>query len=244
MPRVTITVPEKTAQPYRFQLDRQLVTLGRGSDNDIAIDCGSVSVKHAEMRRVEGGYSLRDLGSTNGIKLDGERFDEIPLRNGMSVTLGDVAFDFLLSPEELATLALEKPSAAAPILFEADKSPPKLPPLREEAPRLAPQLDAEESGGGGFGIILILLILAAAAFCVGMAIRFQKETGGSLLDAIKAKRQAISAPAKVAQPPAPEPTAAPVVTPAAPAADPAPAPAAEPAPPAMPEPTPVAPPQQ
>jgi pSer/pThr/pTyr-binding forkhead associated (FHA) protein len=56
MPRVTITVPDRTPQPYRFQLDRRVVSLGRGSDNDIAIDCGSVSVRHAEMVRVDGGY--------------------------------------------------------------------------------------------------------------------------------------------------------------------------------------------
>ena len=101
MPRVTITVPEKTPQPYRFQIDRQSVTLGRGSENDIAIDCGSISVKHAEMLRVEGGYELRDVGSTNGIKLDGERMDVIRLRSGLGVKLGDVSFDFLLSDEEL-----------------------------------------------------------------------------------------------------------------------------------------------
>ena len=100
MPRVTITVPDKMPQPYRFPLDRQVVMIGRGSENDIAIDCGSISVRHAEMVRIEGGYELRDLGSTNGIKLDGRRSDAIALRHGATVRLGDVAFDFQLSEEE------------------------------------------------------------------------------------------------------------------------------------------------
>ena len=52
MPRVTITVPDKKPQPYRFQLDRKLTRMGRGSENDIVIDCASVSVHHAEMERV------------------------------------------------------------------------------------------------------------------------------------------------------------------------------------------------
>ena len=104
MPRVTITVPDSNPQPYRFQLDRRVATLGRGSNNDIVIDCGSVSVSHAEMRRIEGGYELRDLDSTNGIKLDGERMPVIPLRSGLSVKLGDVAFDFQLSDEECEAL--------------------------------------------------------------------------------------------------------------------------------------------
>lgn len=190
MPRVTITAPEKTPQPYRFQLDRKSVTLGRGSDNDIAIDCGSISVKHAEMRRVDGGYQLLDLGSTNGIKQDDERREVIQLRNGLPVKLGDVEFDFLLTDEELEALALEKP---------ADDFPMDLPPLKdlpEESTDSDSDLEPETaSSGGGFGMVLLFFILAVVAFGVGMSIRFQKDTGGSLLDAIKSKSPAAEAPA-------------------------------------------------
>lgn len=191
MPRVTITVPEKTPQPYRFPLDRKSVTLGRGSENDIAIDCGSVSVKHAEMLRVTGGYELRDLGSTNGIKEEGDRRMVIKLRNGMSVTLGDVDFDFLLTDEELETLAAEIPEE------DTEDSVVGLPPLPDtpEEPEEAEEEIAETRSGGGFGLILAFLILAAIAFIVGMAIRHQKDTGKSLLDAIKAKSAAVETPA-------------------------------------------------
>ena len=185
MPRITITVPEKNAQPYRFQLDRQTVTLGRGSDNDIAIESGSVSVHHAEMRRFEGGYELHDAGSTNGIKLDGVRCKVIPLYSGSTVKIGDVSFDFALSDEESEALAREKPSDPSPITREAEL------PKHEAASAPA------SSGGGGFGAALIFLILAAAAFFAGMAIRYQKETGGSLIEAIQAKAAATpAAPAK------------------------------------------------
>ena len=191
MPRVTITIPEKNAQPYRFALDRKVVTLGRGSENDIAIDCGSISVKHAEMRRVDGGYQLRDLGSTNGIKLDDERRDVIQLRNGLAVKLGDVEFDFLLTDEEMDTLALER---------AANNLPLDLPPLKDlplDTPESDLDLEPDEvRGGGGIGAFLVFLILAALAFGAGMAIRFQKDTGDSLLDAIKAKAPAAEAPAK------------------------------------------------
>ena len=206
MPRVTITVPEKTPQPYRFQLDRQSVTLGRGSENDIAIDCGSISVKHAEMCRIDGGYELRDVGSTNGIKLDGERMDVIPLRSGLTVKLGDVAFDFLLTDEELEALAREKPPGDSSTRRSSDGAT-GLPALKsEDSPsRPAPAM-ASSGGGGGFGMIILFLILAAAAFFAGMAIRFQKDTGGSLIDAIQSKGKAIEAPA------APTPPAAPAET--------------------------------
>lgn len=183
MPRVTITVPEKTPQPYRFQLDRQSVSLGRGSENDIAIDCGSVSVKHAEMLRVHGGYELRDVGSTNGIKLDGVRMEVIPLSSGLSVKLGDVAFDFVLSDEELDALAKESSGAAG----EGELPPVKVPPPRESSPVPV----SSGSGGGGFGMALLFLILAAAAFFAGAALRFQKETGASFIDAVLKKHQVV-----------------------------------------------------
>jgi pSer/pThr/pTyr-binding forkhead associated (FHA) protein len=191
MPRVTITVPEKNAQPYRFQLDRQVVSLGRGSENDIAIDSGSVSVRHAEMHRIDGGYELRDVGSTNGIKLEGNRYEVIPLRSGASVKIGDVAFDFLLTEEEERTLSYEKPS---PILREAE-----LPPVSKPAPQRSTYTVAPRRNESGIGAMLMFLVLAALAFFAGLSIRYQKETGGSitsLYEAIKAKGEAKPAPAK------------------------------------------------
>jgi hypothetical protein len=196
MPRVTITAPDKNAQPYRFLLDRQTVSLGRGSDNDIVIDCGSVSGKHAEMVRREGGYELRDVGSTNGIKVDGQRMDVIPLRQGTTVKLGDVSFDFQLSDEEREALAREKPFDFSPIIKEKE-----LPPIREEEAAAAPPRKVPVSrpvqvgsSGGGFVMVLVFLILAGSAFFVGMAIRHQKDTGRPLLEAISKR----PAPAPVA----------------------------------------------
>jgi pSer/pThr/pTyr-binding forkhead associated (FHA) protein len=199
MPRVTITVPEKNAQPYRFQLDREVVSLGRGGENDIVIDSGSVSGNHAEMRRIKGGYELHDTGSTNGIKLDGVRYDVIPLLSGTTVHIGDVAFDFLLTDEELAILDGEKPSEKSPErqaspLQAAEMLPPlkPLPPV-DNVPAMKPlpprniYTPAHSSSGGGLGTLLMLLILAAAAFFAGLAVRYQKETGGSLLEAVRAR---------------------------------------------------------
>lgn len=191
MPRVTITVPDKNAQPYRFQLDREVVTLGRGSENDIAIDSGSVSVNHAEMRRVKGGYELHDVGSTNGIKLDGLRLLSIPLRNGAEVYIGDVAFDFMLTEEELEALAPEKPggSTQSSIVRDEEVSPSVPKPSRQPTTYVA------TSSGGGFGATLLFVLFAVIAFYAGLAIRHQKATGGSLLDAIRANQATKSAPA-------------------------------------------------
>ncbi|QTN30885.1 FHA domain-containing protein [Akkermansiaceae bacterium] len=182
MPRVIITVPEKNPQPYRFQLDRKVVSLGRGSDNDIVIDSGSVSGRHAEMHRVEGGYELADLGSTNGIKYDGARERVLPLRSGMSVKLGDVSFDFSLTEEELETLGREKPANESPVRREQEI--PRQARDQEDAPKPRPKavprpsLPPAAESGVSAGMIVLFLILAASAFFAGLEIRHRKETGG------------------------------------------------------------------
>lgn len=206
MPRVTITIPEQNAQPYRFQLDRQIVTLGRGSANDIVIESGSVSVHHCEMARVAGGYELRDSGSTNGIKVSGERMAVVPLRSGMSVKIGDVAFDFLLTDEELDALAAERPVQDSPIIREAAEEPVV---ARAVVPQQAPVV-ISSSGGGLFAFAFVLF--AAAAFFIGLSVRHQKETGGSLLKAMLGdNKPAATAPAT---PAAAEAEEAPVADPA------------------------------
>ncbi|HEX7261650.1 MAG TPA: FHA domain-containing protein [Luteolibacter sp.] len=202
MPRVSITVPEKNAQPYRFQLDREVVSLGRGSENDIVIDSGSVSGSHAEMHRIKGGYELRDTGSTNGIKLDGVRYDVIPLLSGTTVHIGDVKFDFLLTEDELGTLDREKPSENLPeIQVSSLPVAEKLPPLKP-LPSRTTYTPAPASGGSGFGGLLVLVVLAAAAFFAGLCVRYQKETGGKLIEAIQARHfSAKPAPATPVEPP-------------------------------------------
>lgn len=194
MPRVTITAPESTAQPYRFQLDREVVQIGRGDENDIVVENGSVSTHHAEMRRIIGGYELHDLGSTNGIKLDGERYLVIPLYHGTTVYLGDVAFDFSLTDEEQAVLLSE-----APIEAGYAQAPAMSPPISTQPmvrvpiePRPVPKrhvIHVEEERGGGFLAALILLLFVAIAFGIGMAIRHQKDTGGSIISHIEEKKQ-------------------------------------------------------
>ena len=206
MPRVTITVPGGFPQPYRFGLDSTSVVIGRLPESDIAIDSASVSSRHAQMIRIKGGYELHDLGSTNGIKLDGRRVATVSLRDGMSVELGDVTFEFLLAPEERAMLDMEasvglKPEPAEKYVSPAPQqtpNPPRVPaaPPRVHAARPAPA-PVQASSGGGSG--LLLLVLALLAFCAGMAFRFYNDTGRSWIDAVRSKhaaRDASSMPGK------------------------------------------------
>ena len=135
MPRIVITVPDQPPQRYRFDLHREAVRLGRGLENDITIECGSISANHAVMERIPGGFRLRDLDSLNGTKLDGTPKPLIRLANGLTLALGDVQFEFSLTKDEETSLASEiAPAAAAPATVEK--------PAPDEAPEIDVQAQA------------------------------------------------------------------------------------------------------
>ena len=78
----------------RFLLDQDLSVAGRHPDADIFLDDVTVSRKHAEFHRVGASFSVRDLGSMNGIFVDGERSDEAALVGGSEILIGKFRLTF------------------------------------------------------------------------------------------------------------------------------------------------------
>jgi pSer/pThr/pTyr-binding forkhead associated (FHA) protein len=162
MPRVSITIPGKNSQPYRFKLDRNKVTIGRSADNDIVIDDPSVSSAHCTMERVDGGYILRDRNSTNGISLDDDEMEVIDLRNGDDVKVGDVQFEYSLADEELDTLDDEdfEPNEKKKKAKDASAAAKKItrkPVAQSQVPLPQQLLTSNDSGGGmlSFGTFVL-----------------------------------------------------------------------------------------
>jgi Protein of unknown function (DUF3662)/FHA domain len=79
----------------RNVLSGSRVVLGRSREADIVIQDPNVSRRHAEVRRDDGGWQIVDLGSTNGIKVNGRRVANQPLREGDQITIGvtDLTFE-------------------------------------------------------------------------------------------------------------------------------------------------------
>jgi hypothetical protein len=70
--------------------------LGRSREADIQVDDQNVSRKHAEVRPSGASWTVRDLGSTNGVKVNGRRIQGAQsLRSGDTITLGtsDIVFE-------------------------------------------------------------------------------------------------------------------------------------------------------
>jgi hypothetical protein len=71
---------------------RQLtVTIGRSDHCDISVKDSSMSGRHVEVSKINGEIKVRDLGSANGVFLNGERVDEAELFDGDVLRLGQTS---------------------------------------------------------------------------------------------------------------------------------------------------------
>ena len=80
----------------RTVLSGKRMVLGRSRDCDIVVDDANVSRRHAELHAAGGSWSIVDLGSTNGIKVNRRRVDRADLKHGDRITLGVTDLDFEL----------------------------------------------------------------------------------------------------------------------------------------------------
>jgi hypothetical protein len=70
--------------------------IGRSRECDIVLQDSNVSRRHAEIRPTGGdGWTITDLGSTNGVRVNGRRLDApAPLQTGDEITVGTVDVRF------------------------------------------------------------------------------------------------------------------------------------------------------
>jgi hypothetical protein len=74
-------------------IDRHPFVIGRSAIMaDFVIDDGEVSRRHAVIEHTAKGWVITDLGSTNGIVVDGEVVRHAALRAGMVMSIGPMAF--------------------------------------------------------------------------------------------------------------------------------------------------------
>lgn len=71
------------------------VVIGRHIDCNIVVDDPTVSSQHAQVRNDNGVFVLRDLGSTNGVRIAKEKITETNLVHGMLFILGTHEFEYL-----------------------------------------------------------------------------------------------------------------------------------------------------
>jgi transcriptional regulator with GAF, ATPase, and Fis domain len=86
---VTIVVLSGSAKGTSRPLAARM-TIGKAADNDLVLADDTVSRKHCELTRVPEGVHVRDLGSTNGTKVQGARITEATVQPGVVLKVGEI----------------------------------------------------------------------------------------------------------------------------------------------------------
>ncbi len=116
MIEITVTADGQAARKHRF--DGPEVRIGRDADNDLVLASTGCSRHHAKIVPEGAGYRLIDLGSVNGLLFGTEVVRELPLADGVAVTIGDHRLAFSLpeqaSPQATVRMFYGSPAAIAP----------------------------------------------------------------------------------------------------------------------------------
>ncbi len=84
------------------------LTIGKAPDNDLVLSDDTVSRHHCELVRSPDGLHVRDLGSTNGTRIDGTRVREATLPPGGVLKIGEVEVAFRPSTHRVEVLPSER----------------------------------------------------------------------------------------------------------------------------------------
>lgn len=165
MAKIVVSFPPGSDTVH--ELTEETVTIGRTADNGIQIEDASVSSSHAEIvPQGDGNYLLRDLGSTNGTRVDGAGISEANLGDGSRIMFGKIDATFVSEvggaaqplPEESRIEARPAASSVKPSNF-ANASPFSSK-GRKKDPAGAAVL--------GFAAVSVLAFVAAVALILGL----------------------------------------------------------------------------
>lgn len=128
-------------EPAVLELPAGTTTLGRREDNPLCLPDASVSSRHCELTEAEGRLTIRDLGSTNGTFIDGERAEHGTVAPGGTFKLGGIELCYEVDAPVASAPPVEQapapptPAPAPPPVIAAPKLPTLVaPPPAQSAP--------------------------------------------------------------------------------------------------------------
>ncbi|PIE17193.1 MAG: hypothetical protein CSA66_06470 [Proteobacteria bacterium] len=120
-----------------YEITGDTMILGRTGENDLQVNHHSISRHHAKVLVDKGRVKVVDLASKNGIRVNGEFWEESVLKSGDIIELGKVQFRFVEQGEDF--------------IFRPEDW--------EEGTGFAMAMEKEESKGGKAWIFIVLLVL-------------------------------------------------------------------------------------
>lgn len=94
--RACLVIVEGPAAGTEFSLDSDRIYIGRGPAADLCLDDAAISQEHAALELTEEGFRVRDLGSTNGVHVNGGAVLAAELKHGDRLQLGGHALQYLV----------------------------------------------------------------------------------------------------------------------------------------------------
>lgn len=73
-------------------IDRPVLLVGRHAECDLQLNSGKISRRHCVIATANNRLIIRDLGSTNGVHVNGVRYDESELHDGDELTIGNFRY--------------------------------------------------------------------------------------------------------------------------------------------------------
>jgi len=98
MLRIRVTLKDRVVGELAF--DQPRVRIGRAPDSELHLDNLALSRRHAELVRGEGGWRLRDLGSRNGVHVNGLKRTRHNLNSGDVIVIGKYSLEVRIEGEE------------------------------------------------------------------------------------------------------------------------------------------------
>ncbi|AKF08230.1 FHA domain-containing protein [Sandaracinus amylolyticus] len=128
-PPARLVMTSQPAPGAEFALARPVTRIGRAEELDVWINHRSISREHAEVTNDGGAIRIKDLGSANGVRVNGRDVQQAELKPGDTLELGQVRFRFVGPGEQfvfdaahtmqLEAASPERPTSRAPIFVAA-----------------------------------------------------------------------------------------------------------------------------
>ena len=122
---VNLIMFKKDGASRSIPLPSNVTVIGRRHDCDLRIPLVSVSRRHCQLNYDKGALKIRDLGSRNGIILNGKRVEEAVIKPGDSIEIGPLRFLLQINgrpenivPSESAAQKLGRPGKPKDELFD------------------------------------------------------------------------------------------------------------------------------
>ena len=93
--RVTLVVSKGAAAGSEYPIEQTRFCVGRGPDVDLFLADDAMSSEHAILELGENGFRVRDLASTNGLRVNGTEVLSADLEHGDRIEIGSHEFRFL-----------------------------------------------------------------------------------------------------------------------------------------------------